>query len=144
MFCPDNSNIGYLDIEAIEPPEELNFEDRNLYFCKNESGQWILKQTTPRNVCSVIEATAQIDRYLKMLKSKMKNTDFVLCFIYTGYFYYLRKLINIAWTRQFVGWCDLFTVMSEKLHKRNLGKHSNKMLKQCFLTLGKLPFWGNL
>ena len=77
-----------------------------------------------RNVCSVIEATAQIDRYLKMLKSKMKNTDFVLCFIYTGYFYYLRKLINIAWTRQFVGWCDLYTVMSEKLHKRNLGKKS--------------------
>ena len=136
MYCPDNTTIVNPDIEAIEPPEELNFEDRNLHFSKNESGQWILKQTTPRNVCSLIEATAEIDRYLKMLKAKMKNTDFVLCFIYTGYFYYLRKLINIAWTRQFVGWCDLYTVMSEKLHNRNLGKYSNEMSNVTEILIG--------
>ena len=92
-----------------------------LFSFQENNDKWSLKvRKRSGESLTTDETKNKIEAYLKQLRKNIPDSELVLCVFYTSYVNYIHNQILVKWSNEFSGWCDLYTVMSEKLHKRNL------------------------
>ena len=124
-----------MEVSAPGSPDK-KFEE---FFCKNSNDKWSLKvrKRPGEPVTTIVETKNKIEAFLRQLRKNMPDSELVLCVFYTSYVNYIENQINVKWSTEFSGWCDLYTVMSEKLHRRNLViKAPLRKIYMCLKKIG--------
>ena len=117
LFSP----IANIEVSAPSGGPDKKFEEFFYKNANNNDNKWSLKvRKRPGETVSVAETKNKIEAFLRQLRKNMPDSELVLCVFYTSYVNYIENQIFVKWSNEFSGWCDLYTVMSEKLHQRNL------------------------